>query len=79
MTGVTRGAVEAPRAEPASCACGARPTDTSFAQLGAVRVFDAEALHGVVLRWPRGVVVDVRLCDRCGGTIARLAGARSTT
>jgi hypothetical protein len=41
-----------------------------------VQVLDAEALEGVVLRWPQGVVIDVRLCDSCGGTIARLASAK---
>jgi hypothetical protein len=79
VTGVSRSAVDTPRGKLVSCACGARPSETGFAQLGAVRVLDAEALEGVVVRWPRGVVVDVRLCDNCGGTIARLAGSRSAT
>ncbi len=78
MTGVSRTTNETARGKLASCACGARPSETGFAQLGAVRVLDAEALEGVVVRWPQGVVVDVRLCDRCGGTIARLAGARDS-
>jgi hypothetical protein len=74
VTGVSRTAIDTPRGELVGCACGARPNETGFARLGAVRVLDAEALEGVVVRWPQGVVIDVRLCDKCGGTIARLVG-----
>jgi hypothetical protein len=62
-----------------SCACGNRHTGRRFAELGPVRILDAVALEGVVLRWPEGVVIDVRLCDRCGGTVARLASAKDAT
>jgi hypothetical protein len=76
MTGATRSTVDTSPPAVASCACGVRHADSRFAELGSVRVLDAEALEGVVLRWPQGVVIDVRLCDRCGGTIARLASAK---
>jgi hypothetical protein len=72
MTGATR-VTDADRASFTSCACGTPHTERLFAELGRVRVLDADALEGVVVRWPRGVVIDVRLCNRCGGTIARLA------
>jgi hypothetical protein len=76
MTGATRSTVEDSRAPLGSCVCGARHSESRFAELGAVRVLDAEALEGVVVRWPEGVVIDVRSCDRCGGTIARLVTAK---
>jgi hypothetical protein len=72
MTGATR-VTEPASPSFASCACGTPHNERRFAELGPVRILDADALEGVVVRWPRGVVIDVRLCDRCGGTIARLA------
>jgi hypothetical protein len=78
VTGATRSTIGVLHASVRSCACSTRHTESRFAELGPVRVLDAEALEGVVLRWPQGVVIDVRLCDRCGGTVARLAGSKET-
>jgi hypothetical protein len=46
------------RADDARCRCGGR--------LAPVRSLDPEELRGIVVRWPAGVVVDVRACDACG-------------
>jgi len=56
-----------------SCRCGAVHSASSFQRLARVRVIGPGELAGVVVRWPDGIVVDVRACDRCGASVARLA------
>lgn len=56
----------------ARCRCGARHGADAFARLPPVRRLDADELRDIVVRWPAGLVVDVRACDACGAEIARL-------
>lgn len=55
--------------------CGVRYGAETFVGLRAVRVLGPEEVAPHVVRWPDGVVVDVRACARCDAPIARLAPA----
>ncbi len=65
------------------CSCGANHDHAAFLALPPIEILDEGALRTIVLRWPRGAVVDVRECG-CGRPIARLrrppepAGVTST-
>jgi hypothetical protein len=52
--------------------CGLGYARAAFAELAPVRTLDAAELAAHVVRWPDGVVVDVRVCARCKAPIARL-------
>jgi hypothetical protein len=52
--------------------CRTVRTEGEWSSLRRVAQMDGEGLAGVVVRWPRDVVVVVRECH-CGALIARLA------
>lgn len=56
-----------------SCRCGAHYETGAFERLAVVRVLDVEEIAPLVVRWPDGVVVDVRACSACSAPLARLS------
>ena len=61
-----------------SCRCGVRYAPAAFAQLAAVTVLGTAEIAPLVVRWPDGVIVDVRTCARCATPIARLSRASAS-
>lgn len=53
--------------------CGTHYEPARFADLAPVRTLAGDDLHGCVVDWPAGLVVDVRACARCQTPIARLS------
>lgn len=54
------------------CRCGASYDARAFVGLPSRHVLDEAELAPIVVRWPAGVVVDVRACTTCGHGLARL-------
>lgn len=52
--------------------CGADYGAIAFGDLVPVRTLGESDLTDYVIRWPDGIVVDVRKCARCETPIARL-------
>jgi hypothetical protein len=52
--------------------CGADYGSIAFADLVPVQTLAESDLTDYVVRWPDGIVVDVRKCARCQTPIARL-------
>lgn len=52
--------------------CGAHYEPAMFADLAPVQTLAGNDLTEQVVRWPDGVIVDVRACARCQTPIARL-------
>jgi len=58
-----------------SCRCGVRYAPEAFVKLEPVAVLGTAEIAPLVVRWPEGVVVDVRTCAKCAAPIARLSPA----
>lgn len=54
------------------CRCGASYDVGTFCALASRHVLDEAEIASLVVRWPAGVVVDVRVCAACGHALARL-------
>jgi hypothetical protein len=52
--------------------CGENYERTAFANLAPIRTLGGAELAAHVVRWPDGIVVDVRVCARCETPIACL-------
>ncbi len=61
-----------------SCRCGARYARAAFSKLAPVTVLGTAEIAPLVVRWPDGVVVDVRACAGCAAPIARLSRASAS-
>ncbi len=53
--------------------CGADYPAVAFADLVPVQTLAESDLSDYVVRWPNGIVIDVRVCARCQTPIARLS------
>jgi hypothetical protein len=52
--------------------CGAQYGRLAFEDLVPVKTLGESDLSDYVVRWPDGIVIDVRTCSRCSAPIARL-------
>gem|GEM_PF-4242592 len=69
--------IETARRRHPACRCGAHYAESAFAELAPVQVLRQQELAGIVVRWPDGMIVDVRACAACASPIARLASKPS--
>jgi hypothetical protein len=66
------------RARFRKCAgCGEQFDDAAWVGLAMSERIEANELRRLVLKWPEGLCIEVRYCDRCGTLIAKKCGAGS--
>jgi hypothetical protein len=50
--------------------CGARYDDVAWPTLALTERIDVDELRHLVVAWPEGMCIEIRLCAGCGHTIA---------